>query len=470
MSRNSPPRGEPSTPGPAPAPVRPRTGGPIGVLAGLEGLRALRHHNYRLFWAGQAISLIGTQMQRVAQAWLILTLSNDPAMLGLAATAQYGPVLLFGLFGGIAADSLPRRRTLIATQAIMMTLAFLLALLAGSGTARVWQVLGIAFLLGCTTVVYQPTRQAFLKEMVGRDDVVNAIALNSATVNVTKIVGPAVAGLAIAAFGVSTAFFLNGLSFIAVIAGLLAMRPRDLHTAAPVAFPRTVPAVVANLAEGLGYIRGTPQVRLTLAVIGIVSTAAINFTVVIPPLARDVLDAGPSGYGFLMAAAGVGSVTSAIVLAFRGRPGMGLIGAGAITLGVFEAALALSDWMPLSLACMFVVGLGSVAMSMTANSLIQIAVPDALRGRVMAVYLTVWAGTTPIGGLIFGGIASVYGVQVSILIGGLIAAATGLIGLLVGRRWGLISGPRRTPASRPGSGTASIRKTTPGIDATDLPG
>lgn len=432
---------EPAAPVPIPLPRG---------LARVEGVRALRHRNFRLFWAGQTVSLIGTHMQRVAQAWLILTLTNDPLMLGVAATAQYGPILLFGLLGGIAADSLPKRSTLVVTQVIAMLLAFTLAMLDATGTVQVWHVLVVALLLGASTVVEMPTRQSFVIEIVGREDVANAVALYAAVVNTAKVIGPAIAGLTIGALGVSAAFFLNGLSFLAVIAGLLAMRASELKPVERAAIPRSVRAVVDNLAEGLSYVRHTPQVLLVLAVLGLVSTVALNFTVVIPPLARDVLHAGPSGYGFLMSAVGLGSVITAAIMAFRGRPGTGVILGGALVLGILEAALGLSGWMPLSLACMFGMGLGTIAMSMGTNTVIQLSVPDVLRGRVMAVYLTLFAGTTPIGGLLMGGIAGAYGTASAILVGGLAAAGTAVAAIFIAVRWGLIGRPVRVEAAPDG--------------------
>ncbi|MGH2473817.1 MAG: MFS transporter, partial [Candidatus Limnocylindrales bacterium] len=219
--------------------------GPLRVLRSSRGLGALQHRNYRLYWAGQLVSLVGTHMQRAAQTWLVLTLTSDPFALGLVVAAQWGPVLLFGLFGGIVADALSKRRTLIATQAISMSLAFSLAVLAATGTAEVWHVLVMATLLGFTSVVDLPTRQSFVYEMVGREDVVSAVALYSAIVNVAKVVGPAVAGLTIGAFSVAFAFVFNGLSFLAVIAGLLAMRTAELQPIALTAMPRSLDAAFA---------------------------------------------------------------------------------------------------------------------------------------------------------------------------------------------------------------------------------
>ncbi len=427
---------------------------PARTVAGLDGFRALRHRNFRLFWSGQLISLVGTWMQSVAQGWLVLTITNDPFMLGVVAAAQFVPVMVFGLFGGIVADSLPKRPTLVATQSISMSLAFILGLLTVTGTVQVWEIILLAFALGCTQAVDMPTRQSFVIEMVGREDIGNAVALNSAIFNAARIVGPAVAGLTIGVFDISTAFFLNGLSFIAVIASLLAMRTDELNAVARTAMPRTVHAVFETLAEGLSYVRRTHVVLLGVSVVGLVSLVGMNFAVVVPAMAKDMLGGGAEVYGFLMAASGVGSLAAALTVAFLGRPTQRVLIGGAIVLGVLEIAMALSHSMALSMVCMFGIGAGGIAMAMTANTAIQLAVPDALRGRVMAVYTTVFAGSTPLGGLAFGAIAAVGGVSLAILVGGLAALAIGIGAGVIAWRWGLL-------ASRPVAASigASVRPT-----------
>ncbi len=440
---------------------------PIQTVVGLDGLRALRHRNFRLFWSGQLISLVGTWMQQVAQAWLVLTLTNDPFMLGLVAAAQFLPVMVFGLFGGIVADSLPKRRTLMATQSVSMTLAFILAGLTASGTVQVWQILILAFALGCANAVDMPTRQSFVYEMVGRVDIGNAVALNSAVFNGARIVGPAIAGLTIGIFDISIAFFLNGLSFIAVLASLLAMRPADLHPVIPVVMPRTVRAVVDNLGEGLGYVRRTRVVLLPVGVVGLVALVGMNFGIVVPALARDVLGIDAAGYGFLMAASGVGSLAAALSIAFLGRPTERVLIGGALVLGVLEVGLAFSRSMPLSLLCMFGIGAGGIAMAMTGNTSIQLAVPDALRGRVMAVYTTVFAGSTPIGGLLFGALAGAFGAATAILVGGLAAIAIALVAGVIAWRWGLLG---RRAITRPARAAAVPAAPVPAATAPNVPG
>lgn len=391
---------------------------------------ALRHRNFRLFWAGQLISLVGTWMQTVAQSWLVLQLTNDPLWLGIVAAAQFTPVLIFGLFGGVIADQLPKRRTLMVTQAASMLLAFALSAIVASGITQVWHILVLAVLLGMTNAVDMPVRQSFVIEMVGREDVANAVGLNSAVFNAARIVGPAIAGILIGAFGVATAFFLNGLSFIAVIVGLLWMRDSELLSGPIAIMPHSIRGVVDNLAEGVRYVRETRIVLLAVVVVGLVSTVAMNFNVLIPALARDVLDVGATGYGLLMAASGIGALTAALAIAIIGRPGPRLLVGGALLLGVAEVAVAASRVFSVSIGLMFLAGLGSIAMAATANTLIQLAVPDRLRGRVMSVYTTVFAGSTPIGGLMAGGIASAMGAPAGLLLGGGVAVVVALGGVL----------------------------------------
>jgi len=420
-----------------------------------RGMSAFRHRNYRLFFAGQAISLIGTWMQSVAQAWLVLQLTHDPLWLGVVVAAQFVPVMIFGLFAGVLADALPKRQTLIVTQAVMMVLAIVLASLTASGVITVAMIVALAALLGCANAVDMPVRQAFAVEMVGREDIGTAVALNSAMFNGARIVGPAVAGLTIGAVGVAVAFAINAASFLAVIIGLAAMDDSLLEPAPLISRPRSVAAVMAHLGEGLAYVRSTPLVLLAVLVIGLVSTVGMNFQVVIPPLAQDVLNSDATGYGFLMAASGVGSLLAALWLAFGGPGRADRIAVGAVLLGAGEVALGLSRSFPVSVLLMVGVGFGAILMAATGNTTIQLAVPDGLRGRVMSVYTTIFAGSTPIGGPLMGGIASAFGVAISTIVGGVLAIVVGIGALAWIRRDGLdrprqVSGaPRTSAAFRP---------------------
>ncbi|MEW5992696.1 MAG: MFS transporter [Chloroflexota bacterium] len=414
-------------------------------IAGFRGWRALRHRNYRLFFVGQLISLIGTWMQTVAQGWLVLILTGDPFWLGVVAAAQFGPVLVLGLFGGLIADGLPKRRTLVAAQTVAMILAFVLFGLTATHAVNVAHIVVLALLLGVVNAVDMPTRQSFVVEMVGRDDLGNAVALNSAVFNGARVVGPAVAGLTIAATDISVAFLVNGLTFLAVLASYRAMNLGTLGASPRLARPTTVGGVVADLGEGLRYVRTTPLVFVPILVLGLVATFGMNFSVVVPALARDVLEVGAEGFGFLMAATGVGSFVAAISIAFARRSRPVLIGLGAAALGTAELVLAASGSYGVSLVAMFVVGLGAIAMAATCNTTIQLTVPDHLRGRIMSVYTTVFAGSTPIGGLMTGILASAFGVPLAVAVGGAGSLIVGLAAFAWYRR--MSRSP--APASRP---------------------
>jgi MFS family permease len=387
---------------------------------------AFGHRNYRLFFIGQAVSLVGTWMQQVAQGWLVLTLTGDPFWLGVVATAQFLPVMVLGLFAGILADVLPKRQTLLAVQAVMMVLAAVLAILTAAGVVEVWMIIVLALLLGCANAVDMPVRQAFAIEMVGPRDVGNAVAINSAMFNGARVVGPALAGLTIGAFGIAPAFAINAVSFLAVMVALSAMRDEELHRPRLVPRPRSVGAVAENLREGLAFVRHTPIVLLSVTTVGLVATFGMNFQVVIPPLAQDVLGSDAAGYGFLMTASGLGALAAAVALVIGGRPRPIRIALGAIVLGIASIALAASTSFPLSLLLMVPIGAGGIAMAATANATIQLAVPDGLRGRVMSVYTTVFSASMPVGGLMMGVIASTLGILEAIAIGGVLSLASGI--------------------------------------------
>ncbi|MEO8570416.1 MAG: MFS transporter [Chloroflexota bacterium] len=428
-------------------------------LARAEGMNAFRHRNYRLFFGGQAISLIGTWMQQVAQAWLVLELTHDPIWLGIVAAAQYIPVMLLGLFAGVAADALPKRRVLLGTQASMMVLAAVLAALVISGVVEVWMILGLAVLLGIANAVDMPVRQSFAVELVGRDEVSGAVALNSAMFNAARVVGPAAAGLAIGAFGVGPAFAINAVSFLAVIVGLLMMDDELLHVPTRIARPESARAVVGHLKEGLAYVRQTPVVLLAVVVIGTVATVGMNFSVLIPAFAAEDLASDASGYGFLMAASGIGSLLASMRLVFGGRPRPLRLVTGALLLGAASIALAFTRVFPVAIVLMLLAGFGSVLMAATGNTTIQLAVPDHLRGRVMSVYTTAFSASVPIGGLAMGAIASSFGVANAIALGGVLTVliSAGALAWVRGRDLRAIPMPAAEPRA---AGTApSVART-----------
>ncbi|HEY7942083.1 MAG TPA: MFS transporter [Candidatus Limnocylindrales bacterium] len=407
-----------------------------------RGLSAMGVRNYRLFWSGQLISLVGTWMDSVAQSWLILLLTNDPVALGLRAVFQFVPVMVLGLFGGIIADTLPKRATLYVTQAGSGLVALTLGVLTLTGTVQVWHIYLLAAILGCISAVDMPVRQSFVVEMVGREHVVNAVALNSATFNGARIIGPAVGGVLIGAVGVGLCFMLNAASYLAVLAALFLMREVELHPGIRSPVPHSVRAVVDQLAEGLRYVQRTPSVFLAITVLGIVSTVALNFSVVMPLYAAETLRGDASTYGYLMAAAGVGSLAAALLIAFGMRPTLRLLVIGSALIGIALIGLAISPMLLISLPIMVLLGFATITMSATTNTLIQLQVPDALRGRVMSVYTTVFAGTTPIGGLASGVAMAVAGVTATL------AVAGGLTLLTAGAAATRLSGTARAGAAR----------------------
>ena len=427
---------------------------------GSDAVTAFHHRNYRLFFAGQLISLIGTWMQQVAQAWLVLQLTGDPFWLGVVATAQFLPVIVLGLFAGVAADAMPKRQVLIAAQIAMMVLAFALAALVITGVVEVWMIVLLALLLGIANSVDMPARQSFAVELVGRDHVGNAVALNSAMFNGARVIGPAAAGLSIAAFGLAAAFVINGLSFVAVIVGLWMIKEHELELTTRIDRPTTPRAVVANLVEGLEYVRRTPVVLLAVTVVGVVATVGMNWSVLLPAFAQDDLASDAAGFGFLMAASGIGSLLAALRLVMGGRPRPTRLATGALILGVATIALAVSRIFPISLGLMVVVGFGAILMAATGNTTIQLAVPDQLRGRVMSVYTTVFSASVPLGAIAFGALASNFGSSLAIGVGGVLTFIVGLGTLAWGRR-GAFTIPDPAPATGatlvPGRATARPR-------------
>ncbi len=401
------------------------------------GLRALDHRDFRRFYGVQLVSLIGNWMQSVAQAWLVLDLTHSAFKLGLIGTLQFTPVLLFSLFAGAVADRVPKRRLLVSTQAALAGQALTLGLLVLSEQVAYWHVCVLALLLGCVNTLDLPTRQSFVVEMVGKADVVNAVALNSAAFNGARIVGPAVAGLLIARFGVAPAFLLNSLSFLVVITALLTVRARGL----PLARGNTT--MLQEVREGLRYALRTPRIRLILSLLLVISLCIFNFTVYVPLFARSVLGAGAEGFGFLMASVGLGAVTGALALGTFGRrqprlPAIFVAG-GAACLGLLAMAAVRS--FSHAVPVLFVIGLASIVAAASCNSTLQLSAPDALRGRVMSLYTLVFGGVFPIGSFLIGTIAQVWGVPAAFVYGG----SVGLCGLTgIGAWWAFRArAPRR---------------------------
>ncbi|MDM7914173.1 MAG: MFS transporter, partial [Candidatus Eisenbacteria bacterium] len=405
-----------SAPAPTPEPPRP-------LLAGARAtFRALRHRNFRLFWFGQLISLIGTWMQGAAQWWLVHRLTSEPIWLGIVGAAAFLPVFLFSFLAGVVADRVPKRRLLVATQFSAMTLALVLSALTFSDVVTVYHVAVIAFCLGIVNAFDMPARQAFVIEMVGEDDLFNAIALNSSVFNAARVVGPAVAGLVIAATGEAVCFLVNGLSFLPVIAGLLAMRLEK---------PRARPhrPVLHELSEGFSFVLRTVRVRAVLLAVAISSIFGMSFTILLPVFADEILHQGARGYGLLMGAFGVGAVTSALRLAARSstRGSARLITIGLGLFGTSLILLSFSRVFALSLVILVLTGGAMITQLATTNTYLQRVSPDAIRGRVLSIYSFTLVGVAPIGSFLAGFVAQHFGAPWSVRLGG--------IACLVGAGW-----------------------------------
>jgi MFS family permease len=388
--------------------------------------RALAHRNFRLFFLSQLVSVTGTWMQTLAQGWLLGTLvgwDKAAVYIGLLGVVQFLPVLTLSLFGGIVADIWPKRMTIVGTQTAAGLLALILGGLAYFHMVAVWHVFVLAFALGLVNAVEMPTRQAFVMDMVGAEDVSNAIALNAAVFNGARIVGPAVAGVMIGLLGTSLCFILNGLSYGAGILGLLLMRESELLAVDRISMPRSVQAVRGNLAEGLRYVWRTPALLLVVCVVAFFSVFGMNLSVILPIMAANVLNIGPGGYGLLVASMGAGALVSSLAVAVMMRPRYRVLIGGGVLLGASELLLASTTSVPLALTAVFLVGVGFVASAASAQSLLQLGVPGALRGRVMSVYTTFSVGSTPIGNGLTGLMGGLWGTPAALVVNGSVVLA-----------------------------------------------
>jgi len=398
-----------------------------------SGLRALNHRDFRLFIAGQLISLIGTWMQSVAQSWLVLELTNSPFRLGLIGTLQFGPMLCFSFLTGAIVDRLRKRRLIIATQTTLMLQAFALALLAWVGHVQYWHVAVLAACYGLANTFDMPARQSFIVEMTSKDDLTNAIALNSAMFNGARMVGPAVAGLLVDRFGVAPAFGLNGLSFVAVILALAAMRNEGLPR------EREGTTVRQDIAAGLRYAVGTPLVALILCLLFSVSLFVINNNVLVPLLAREVLHQDAHGFGLLMAALGTGAVVGALLLASVGksRPPLRLLIGAAFVVSVLTLTMTVIRQFHAAAVLLALTGLSQIVFMASSNTTLQLVVPDRLRGRIMSLYAFVFVGVTPLGSVFVGTVAEWFGTPAAYAAGGGLGLLCVLVlTLLWVRGWG----------------------------------
>ncbi|MFF4726768.1 MFS transporter [Streptomyces mirabilis] len=393
---------------------------------------SLRIRNYRLFFLGQVVSNTGTWMQRIAQDWLVLSLTGSSAAVGITTALQFLPMLLFGLYGGVLVDRLPKRPTLLATQTAMGVTGLALAFLTLSGHVQVWHVYLAAFAVGLATVVDNPARQSFVSEMVGPGQLQNAVSLNSANFQSARLVGPAVAGVLITGVGTGWAFLFNGLSFVAPIVGLLLMRARDLH---PV---ERAPRGKGQLREGLHYVAGHPELIWPIVLVGFIGTFGFNFPVWLSAYADDIFHAGAGGYSLFNTLMAVGSVAGALLAARRGTARLRILIAAALAFGILEVAAALAPSFWLFALLMVPIGIFGLTVNVTANTAVQMGTDPAMRGRVMALFMMVFMGGTPLGAPLVGWVTDAYGARVGFALGGLVSAvAATTVGLVLARVGGL---------------------------------
>lgn len=395
------------------------------------GMRALRHRNFRLFWTGQLVSLVGTWMQMVARGWLVLELTHSPFWLGMVGFANSVPVLLLSLWAGAVADNVSKRKLVIWTQAISMVMAFVLAALTWTQTVQVWHILAISLVLGTVFAFDAPTRQSFTVEMVnGKDDLMNAVALNSAIFNGARVLGPAIGAVALAWQGPGMAFFLNGLSYLAVLYGLFRMDVKEHKK------PESKSG--KQIMEGLRFVARDKVIGPLMIIVSVVSVFAFPYVVLLPIFADTVLHVGQTGYGTLMAFSGVGSLIGAVGLAFqsgrstvkRGR----LVLIGSIGLPICLAIFSLSPTYLLSLITLIGIGWTMISINATINTVVQTNVPDELRGRVNGVFAFLFIGMAPFGNLQAGLIADHFGAPMALFVGAVTCLLVTVLVLLKNRQ------------------------------------
>ncbi|HEY7719567.1 MAG TPA: MFS transporter [Pedococcus sp.] len=386
---------------------------------------SLSVRNYRIYAAGAFVSNIGTWMGRVAQDWLVLTELTDhsSAALGIVTGLQFLPFLLLAPWAGLVADRFPKRRTLVVTQSALAASSLLLGVLAVTGAAQLWMVYAIALATGVATAIDNPARQSFVSEMVPRDRLANAVALNSASFNAGRLIGPGIAGLTIAAFNTGVALLLNTLTFVAVLVALVALRPRELRPA-PLTRGR------GAMREGVRYVRHRPDLVLVMALVFVLGTFGMNFQITTALMATREFDRGPTEYGLLGSVMAVGSLTAALLSARRANPRLRHLLTSMLGFVVASAAASLAPTYELFALSLVPVGLSALTALTTANAMVQLRVEPFMRGRVMALYMAIFMGGTPVGAPIIGWVGDVLGPRWTIAIGS-VAVALALAGVSV---------------------------------------
>lgn len=371
-------------------------------------LAALKHRNFRLFWLGQCFSLTGTWMQNMAQAWLVLELTDSAFWLGFVGTIQFLPMFALSLYAGTVIDRFPKKKMLLLTQLVMTVLALLLAVDLWLGTIALWHILVLAGILGIANTFDMPTRQAFMIELVGREDLMNAIVLNGTIFNGARVIGPSVAGFLINQLGMSWCFFLNALSFVPVIAGIAMIKLQEKPLVEEAREQRNV---WQEIKVGLRYVKSTENILVPMAILSVLSLFAMNFNVLIPLYTKDVFHGGADKFGFLMAANGIGALIGSAILAVKssGGPKFRTLLTGALGLCVFQLLLVPVKTYTAAYLLLGLVGISMITVATTANSMIQVNTPHHLRGRVMSIYTLIFIGFTPFGSLLSGSAANVWG-------------------------------------------------------------
>jgi MFS family permease len=383
---------------------------------------SLSVRNFRFFFIGQMISITGSFMQMVAQAWLVLSITDNAAALGVVTTAQFLPVLLIGPYAGVLGDRIDKRKLLVITQTGSLVPAIALGVLTATGNAQLWMVLVLALLLGVCGAFDGPARQTFVLEMVGPDKLTNAISLNNTIVNVGRLFGPAVAGVMIAVWGIPVCFFANAASYVVSISVLLMIRRSELRP-----MPR-VPRAKGQLREGLRTVWADPVLRIPLVMMLVIGTFTYEFVVTLPLLAKEAFEVGSGGYGLMQSAMSIGAISGGLYVASRVRPTHKWLIGSAAFLGATMCALALSPGYGVALVVLIGLGVGSIMFSTLVNAALQLGSAPEMRSRVMALFAVAWIGTTPIGGLLMGWVAEVTDVRVAVGIGGVVALLTAAFG------------------------------------------
>jgi MFS family permease len=407
----------------------------------LRTFRSLQEPNYRRFFVGHSVSVIGTWMQRVAQDWLVLTLTGSGVALGISTALQFGPLLVLGLWGGTVVDRVDRRKLIIGTQIVQALLAATLGVLAVTGAVQLWMVYVLALSLGLVTVLDSPARQAFVADMVEPRDYVNAQALNSTVHNAGRLVGPAIAGVLIATTGVGVAFLVNAVSFVAVLIGLLRMDTSTLRKATPPA------ARKGQTREGLRYVLGSPDLRAVLLLVGVVALFGQNFRVVLPLLAQSTFAAGAEAYGYLMAALGVGAVLGALVSASRETATSWGLLLFCLAFGVVNLVAAAAPTLVAAYLAMVVIGFVNIVFNTLGRTILQLGSDPGMHGRVLALHGLVFLGSTPFGGPLLGWICEMYGARAGFVVAGVTALIAGAV--LLPRMRALRGAPQPAPGQIP---------------------